>query len=358
MSKKLFEPYKLGSIELKNRVVMAPMTRCRAINNVPNELIAEYYNQRSNAGLIITEGTSPSPNGLGYARMPGIFSKEQIEGWKKTTAAVHAKGGKIFVQLMHSGRIGASENLPEGAKLIGPSAITAATSKIWSDKSMAMLDCPVPQEMTLEDIQKAIQEFVQAAKNSIEAGFDGVELHGANGYLIEQFINPVSNVRTDNYGGSVENRSRFAIEVTKAVAEAIGADKTGIRFSPYGVASDMAIYDSLDETYTYLAKELNKIGIVYIHIADHSSMGAPKVPDSVKNAIRSEFKNTIMGVNGYNAETAEADLQANKVDLAVFGRPYIGNPNLVEKLQNNSELTPPDFSTVYNADAVGYTDYK
>jgi N-ethylmaleimide reductase len=224
---KLLTPVKSGILELKNRVVMAPMTRCRAIGNVPNDLIAEYYKQRSGAGLIITEGISPSPNGLGYARIPGIFSKEQVDGWKKTTSAVHANGGKIFAQFMHSGRISHPLNMPEGSQVLAPSAVKAA-GQMWTD-SQQMQDFPTPKAMTAEELIQTKNEFVSAARNAVEAGFDGVELHSANGYLLEQFLSPVSNIRTDNYGGSIENRCRFVLEVVAAVVEAIGKDKTGIR---------------------------------------------------------------------------------------------------------------------------------
>lgn len=273
---KLFSPMKVGSIELKNRIVMSPMTRCRAIGNIPGDLQATYYGQRAGAGLIVTEGTSPSPNGLGYARIPGIFSREQVEGWKKVTAAVHHNGGKIFVQLMHTGRISHPLNLPEGTRVLAPSAVKPA-GQMWTD-AQQMQDFPVPTAMTAEDMEQAKTEFVNASKNAIEAGFDGVELHGANGYLLEQFLSPFSNVRTDNYGGTIENRASFVIEVAAAVGDAIGKDKLGIRLSPYGVASDMPHYPEIDATYKYLAVKLNEIGIAYIHIVDHSALGGPVVP--------------------------------------------------------------------------------
>ena len=271
---------------------MAPMTRCRAIGNIPNELIAEYYKQRSGAGLIITEGTSPSPNGLGYARIPGIFSKQQLEGWKKTTSAVHKEGSKIFVQLMHTGRISHPLNMTEGSQIIAPSAVKAA-GQMWTD-SKQLQDFPIPKEMTAEDILNTKSEFIAASKNAIDAGFDGVELHSANGYLLEQFLSPISNIRNDNYGGSIENRCRFVLEVVEGVAAAIGKENTGIRVSPYGVASDMPHYPEIEATYKYLTEHLNKIGITYIHIVDHSAMGAPIVPMEIKKLIRNSFKNTII----------------------------------------------------------------
>jgi len=353
---KLFSSYKLGKIELNNRIAMSPMTRSRAINNIPNELIAEYYAQRSDAGLIITEGTSPSPNGLGYSRIPGIFNKQQIDGWKKVTDAVHSKGGHIFVQLMHTGRISHQHNLPAGAKVLAPSAVKA-TGQMWTDIA-GMQDLPTPEEMTADELQTAKKEYVQAAKNAIEAGFDGIELHGANGYLLEQFLSPYSNVRTDNYGGNVENRVRFVLEVAKEASNAIGKEKVGIRLSPYGVASDMPHYAEIDETYSYIAKELGKIGIAYIHVVDHSAMGAPHVPASIKNTIREQFAGTIILAGGYDKQKAENDLQNGKADLIGFGKPFINNPDLVNRLLHNFPLSENlDTATFYSPGENGYTDY-
>jgi len=354
--KKLFTTYRLGQTELKNRIVMAPMTRSRAIGNIPNELVAEFYKQRSAAGLIITEGTSPSPNGLGYSRIPGIYSKEQIAGWKKVTEAVHNNGSKIFVQLMHTGRIGHQLNLPEEAKIIAPSAVKA-DGQIWTDSNQ-MQDYPVPAEMTTKELAMTIKEFADAAKNSIEAGFDGVEIHSANGYLLEQFLSPVSNNRADNYGGSIENRCRFVLEVAKSVAETIGKEKTGIRLSPYGVASDMPHYPEIEATYKYLAEQLNIIDIEYIHIVDHSAMGAPAVPQEMKTAIRNSFRNSIIISGGYDIDRAEADLNKGLGDLVAFGRPFINNPDLVERLTNGWPLsTDLNYDLLYTPGETGYTDY-
>lgn len=353
---KLFSTYKLGKIELKNHIVMAPMTRSRAINNIPNDLMAEYYAQRAGAGLIITEGTSPSPNGLGYPRMPGIFSAEQIKGWELVTKAVHEKGGKIFIQIMHTGRIGHKNNLPEGARVLAPSAVKAA-GQMWTD-SEGMKEHPVPEAMTKEELAAAKSEFIQAAVNAIEAGFDGVELHGANGYLLEQFLSPHTNLRTDEYGGSIENRCRFVIETARDVANAIGNERTAIRLSPYGANCDMKPYPEIDETYTYLAEELNKIGLVYIHLADHSAMGAPDVPRKTKQAIRDKFKNTLILSGGYNKETADEELMSGIADIVAFGRPFINNPDLVERLKNGWPLSQDlNFDAFYTPDEKGYTDY-
>jgi len=335
---------------------MCPLTRSRAIGNIPNDLMATYYEQRASAGLIITEGTTPSPNGLGYARIPGIFSPEQIEGWKKTTSAVHKKGGKIFLQLMHTGRISHELNLPAGAKILAPSAVKPA-GQTWTDAKQ-LQDFPVPSAMTAEEIASTRAEYVQAAKNAIAAGFDGVELHGANGYLLEQFLSPISNTRTDGYGGSIENRARFVLEVATEIVSAIGKEKTGIRVSPYGVASDMPHYPEIDATYDYLSTSLNKLGLVYMHLVDHAAMGAPAVPLEIKQTIRNNFKNTIILAGGFNQESAEAAIESGLADLIAFGRPFISNPDLVERMQNgwplNQELKMDLF---YTAEAAGYTDY-
>ena len=352
----LFTPYKLGHVTLKNRIVMAPMTRSRAIGNIPNNLMAEFYSQRADAGLLITEGTSPSPNGLGYSRIPGLFNREQVIGWKNVTDQVHKKNGKIFVQLMHTGRVSHPLNMPPDAKVISSSP-EILKGEIWTDQKQ-LQPYPVPLEMSNDDIQNTIGEFVNSAKLAIEAGFDGVELHGANGYLIEQFINPTVNKRTDKYGGSIENRIRFVLEIAQKTADAIGGDKLGIRVSPYGAASGMGMYDEVDETYSLLAKKLSAIGLVYIHVVDHSSMGAPEVKPSVKAAIRENFKNTIILAGGYDSVKAEHDLKEKKGDLVAFGRYFISNPDLVKKLKLGLHLQDADTSTFYTPGDKGYTDYK
>lgn len=353
---KLFSPYKLGKIELKNRIVMAPMTRCRAINNIPNELMANYYRQRSGAGLIITEGVAPSPNGLGYARMPGIFSEEQCEGWRLITDAVHGQGGRIFVQLMHTGRMSHPANMPGGSVVLAPSAI-AAPAKLYTD-SGGLQEVPVPVAMTAEDILATKKEFMKAAINAITAGFDGVELHGANGYLLEQFISPVSNQRGDSYGGNPENRCRFVIEIAAAVGQAIGMDKTAIRLSPYGVNGGMKYYDEVDDTYRYLATELDKLGILYVHIVDHSASGAPVVPRSVKEEIRSRLSGATILAGGYSRDRAEKELQLGYADLIAFGKPFISNPDLVDRMILNQPWNVNwDPDTFYSPGPEGYTDY-
>lgn len=352
----LFSSYELQKIDLKNRIVMAPMTRCRTVNNVPNDLMAEYYTQRAQAGLIITEGTSPSPNGLGYARMPGLFNAEHVAGWKKITDAVHAAGSKIVVQIMHAGRVGHPANLPEGARLLAPSAV-AWTGEMYVD-GQGNQPIPVAQEMTPDDIEAAIQEYVHAAELAIEAGFDGVELHAANGYLIEQFLNTAANQRTDQWGGSVENRIRFAVEIARRTAEKIGADRVGIRVSPYSSGQGLNSDDlEIESVYGQLADELKQLGLMYIHIVDHSAMGMPTVPDRIKTIIREAFQGTIILSGNYDLGRANADLAEGRGHLVAFGRPFISNPDLPTRLREGRELTPPDFTTLYTPGSKGYTDY-
>jgi N-ethylmaleimide reductase len=350
----LYSPAKLGPLTLQNRLVMSPMTRSRAPGNVPNELMAQYYGQRSSAGLIITEGTSPSPNGLGYVRIPGIFSADQVAGWRLVTEAVHAKGAKIFIQFMHCGRVAHPDNLPPGARVVAPSAI-AAKAQMFTDGGMKPL--PTPEAMTDADLKTTLAEFVTAAKNAVAAGFDGVELHGANGYLLEQFIRPTSNQRTDRYGGAIENRARFVLEVADATIAAIGKDKVGIRLSPFGVFNDMPLHPELEAEYGYLAEKLNAAGLVYVHLVDHSAGGAPPVPDSIKATFRKVFKRTLILSGGYDAERAESDLAAGRGDLVGVGKPFLANPDLVKRWTQGANLNTPDPTTFYSPGPKGYIDY-
>lgn len=351
-----FTSHELGLLTLSNRIVMAPMTRSRALNNLANELMANYYGQRATAGLIVTEGVSPSPNGLGYARIPGIYSEEQTQAWAQVAKAVHKKGGKIFMQLMHTGRIGHLHNLPKGGKVLAPSAIQPK-GQMWTDQE-GLLDFHTPQSFTLQELHDTKQEFVQAARNAVKAGFDGIELHAANGYLLEQFLSPSVNQRTDEFGGSVENRARFVLEVAREVSEAIGRDKTGIRFSPYGLFNDMTHYPEIDETYLHLAEKLNDLNIGYIHLVDHSADGAPEVPLELKKALRNKFQNTIIITGGYNLAKAEQDITLGLTDLVGFGKPFISNPDLVYRLQKNLPLNIKlDASTLYTPGEKGYIDY-
>jgi N-ethylmaleimide reductase len=358
MNVSLFSPNKLGAMELVNRVVMAPMTRCRATaDHIPTPIMATYYAQRATAGLLITEGTAPSPDGAGYARIPGLYNNQQIAAWKTITDAVHQRKGRIFVQLMHVGRVAHPANMPSGARILAPSALQQSGA-MWTD-SAGMQPYAMPVAMSEADIESAIESFVQAAANAITAGFDGVELHGANGYLIDQFLNTASNHRTDRWGGSVEKRIRFAVEIAARVSKKIGAEKTGIRISPYGVFNDMKPDAEMDALYQALAVELSQLGLAYIHVVDHSAMGAPPVKAEIKALIRAHFKGAYILSGGYeDAARAEADLQAGRGDMVAFGRPFISNPDLVARLKNSIALTPPNPETFYTPGEVGYTDYK
>lgn len=349
---KILSPYQKGSLYFKNHLVMAPMTRSRATGNLPNELMAQYYGQRTGAGLIITEGTAPVPEALGYPRIPGIFSPEQVTAWKQVTDAVHAGNSKIFVQLMHTGRVGHILNLPAGMKLVGPSAIKAA-GQIYTDAA-GMQDYSEPVALDEEGIRQVITGHITAAKNAMEAGFDGIELHGANGYLIEQFLHPDINTRNDAYGGNIQNRARLVLELVAQTAAAIGNNKVGIRFSPFSTLGDLPPYDAqeVQETYIYLAKELNALGIAYIHIG----VAAP-VPPGMFQAIRNAFKGTIILCNGLTPETAETALDEGFADLVAFGRAYLANPDLDQRIKDGDTLNEPDYNTLYTPGPKGYTDY-
>lgn len=352
----LLEPYSIRSLALKNRAVMSPLTRSRAVvANTPNELMAEYYGQRAGAGLIVSEGTSPSPNGLGYPRIPGLFNAAQVAGWKLVTDAVHARGGKIVVQLMHTGRVTHAANLPAGAEVLSPTD-EILPGEMYTD-AHGMQAHSKPRAMTEADIAHAIGEYAQAAKLAIEAGFDGIELHAANGYLLEQFLNANVNRRTDGYGGSPSARNRFVLEVVRATVEAIGADRVGIRLSPYGVFNSTGPYADLDEQYLSLVQQLSAAKLLYLHVVDHTAMGAPPVPDSIKRSLREHFDGPFILAGGFNADSAEAALAAKQADLIAFGRSFLANPDLVERMRVKAPLNAPDMSTFYTPGATGYTDY-
>jgi N-ethylmaleimide reductase len=352
----LFDNLTIGALALSNRAVMSPLTRSRAVeSNVPNALMAEYYGQRASAGLIITEGTSPSPNGLGYARIPGLFNDDQVRGWKLVTDAVHSKGGKIFVQLMHTGRVAHIANLPAGAEVLGPSA-AVCPGEMHTD-SYGMQPHSAPRPMTDVDIMVAVREYARAAKLAMEAGFDGVELHAANGYLIEQFLNANVNKRTDDYGGSIDGRNRFALEVVQATVAAIGAERVGIRLSPHGVFNDTGPFSEVDAQYAALTAALSAYGLVYLHVLDHSAMGAPPVPVELKTTLRGAFKGLLILAGGFDTASAEKALAEGRADLVAFGRPFLSNPDLVARMQTNAALNPLDMSTFYTPGPKGYTDY-
>ena len=352
----LFATFKTPSLQLSNRVVMSPLTRSRATqDNIPTALMAEYYGQRATAGLIITEGTSPSPNGLGYPRIPGLFNAAQVAGWKQVTDAVHSKGGKIVVQLMHTGRVTHLANLPAGAEVVGPSA-DICPGEMFTD-AQGMKPHSTPKAMTQADITAAVSEYVRSAKLAIEAGFDGVELHAANGYLIEQFLNANVNKRTDAYGGSIEGRNRFALEVARATVAAIGADKVGMRMSPHGVLGGTGTFPEVDAQYLALTDALSALGLAYIHVLDHSALGTPPVPEETKKALRAAFKGTFILAGGFDRARAEAALTEGRADLIAFGRPFIANPDWVARMQGGAASNELDMSTFYTPGPKGYTDY-
>lgn len=352
---KLLKSYNLKGLKLSNRIIMAPLTRARATGNVPNDLMVKYYSQRSQAGLIISEGTAPSPNGLGYARIPGIYTDQQIEGWKKITDAVHKNGGKIFLQIMHTGRVSHIDNMEEEAEILAPSAI-ALEGDMYTDQNGPQ-PYPIPREMTTREIKQAQEEFVQAALNAIKAGFDGVEIHSANGYLADQFLNTASNKRTDEYGGTKENRSRFTLEVIEKVTEAIGSDKVGVRLSPYSSFNGTEIFDGIDDQFLYLTEQLNRFGLAYLHLVDNSSLGSPNISKFIFLMIRENFDGTLIRNGGYIKEEAEKSISDNKADLIAFGRPFIANPDLVYRFENDLDLNEPDPGTFYTPGKKGYTDY-
>ncbi|MDP9606479.1 UNVERIFIED_ORG: N-ethylmaleimide reductase [Variovorax paradoxus] len=352
----LFEPLVTPAIRLANRTVMAPMTRSRAVNaNTPNTLMAEYYGQRASAGLLITEGTSPSPNGLGYARIPGLFNEAHVRGWKVVTDAVHAKGGKIFVQLMHTGRVSHTANLPAGAEVLGPMA-SPCPGDMHTD-SQGMQPHSAPRAMTAIDIARAVDEYANAARLAIEAGFDGVELHAANGYLIEQFLNANVNQRTDAYGAGIEGRNRFALEVASATAAIIGARRVGIRLSPYGVFNSTGAFPEVEAQYLALTEKLSKLGLQYVHLLDHSAMGAPPVPAELKARLRTAFQGLFILAGGFDRAKAESALEAGQADLIAFARSFLANPDLVERMRNDMALNVIDTATFYTPGPRGYTDY-
>lgn len=352
----LFSPFSLGALELPNRIVMAPMTRSRATpEHVPTPIMAEYYAARADGGLLITEGTAPDANGVGYPRIPGLYNDDQVAGWKVVTDAVHARGGRIAVQLMHTGRISHPANMPEGARVLAPSAVLAA-GEMYTD-SAGPQPHPTPEAMTEADIEDALEGYVAASKNAVAAGFDLVELHGANGYLIDQFLSPNANQRDDAWGGDAAGRRRFAVEAARRAAAAIGADKVGIRLSPFGAYNDIHPWDTIEADFVALARELGALGLAYVHVVDHSGMGAPPVPATTKAGIREAFGGPIILSGNYDRARADADLAAGHGELVAFGRPYLANPDLVTRLQTGAELNAPNFDTFYTPGPEGYTDY-
>ncbi|RPH20179.1 alkene reductase [Buttiauxella warmboldiae] len=359
-SRHLFETTHVGSVPLQNRIVMAPMTRSRSAQpgNIPTALMAKYYQQRASTGLIITEATQISPQGQGYSWTPGIHSPEQVAGWRQVTDAVHQAGGKIFSQLWHVGRMSHESFHPDG-KPVAPSALSP-NAQVWvvgEDGVGRMVDCPVPRELSPDDIRQVIADYRQAALNAVAAGFDGVEVHGGNGYLIDQFLRRSSNKRSDQYGGSLTNRVRFAQEVLEAISDAIGADRTGIRLAPFITQRGMDDPQAI-EAILALAAWCEQKGIAFIHLAEADWDDAPQVPYEFRETLRATFSGAIIVAGNYTKEKAEKLLAAGVVDLIAFGRPFIANPDFPRRLAENLPLAPVgNPNTLFGGNEAGYTDY-
>lgn len=346
----LHTPYDRAGQAYRNRIAMAPMTRSRAHGNVPNALMAEYYGQRASAGLVVTEGVSPAPEGLGYARIPGLFTPQQRDAWRPIADAVHAGGGKLFIQLMHTARIGHPLNLPEGATPIAPSAVAAAGT-IWTDQD-GMQPHPVPKAMDAADLERVRAAFVQSARYAREAGADGVELHAANGYLFAQFLNPRSNVRTDQWGGTGENRRRYLLAVLDDTIDAIGREHVGVRLSPFNPYNDLeAGFEGEREEFLATVDALAARDIAYLHLAGGSVSG------ELLADVRRRFPGTLVVNGGFDAAKADDVLAAGHADVVAFGAPFIANPDLPLRLREGLPLAKPDPATFFSADAKGYTDW-
>ena len=353
----LFQPYSIGSLALANRLVMAPLTRSRAgAGDVPTALMATYYTQRASAGLIVSEASQISPQGKGYIQTPGIYSAEQIVGWKQITDAVHAQGGKIALQLWHVGRI-SHPALQEGGAL--PVAPSAVTPKGWVFTGQGQEDMVTPRALELAELPGIVADYRRAAQNALAAGFDGVEIHSANGYLLDQFLRDKTNLRTDSYGGSIANRARLLLEVTDAILEICDKDRLGVRLSPLSAVND--IDDSHPEPlFTHVVQELAKRDIGFLHIVEGMT-GGPRIPgkstDFDLNQLRALFPNTYMANNGYTREMAIAARAENRADLIAFGKAFIANPDLVDRLRRDAPLNALDVATLYGGGEHGYTDY-
>lgn len=350
----LFEPYKLGDIILSNRVVMGPLTRNRAVDGlVPSPYAAQYYAQRASAGLIIAEATQVSPQAQGYQDTPGIYSDAQIAGWRTVTDAVHAKGGHIFLQLWHTGRVSHVSVQPEGSAPVAPSAIRAK-SKTYVNNSF--VETSEPRALLIEELPVIIDDFRTAAAKAILAGFDGVEIHGANGYLLDQFAKDGTNHRTDRYGGSIENRARLLLEVTEAVISEIGSKRTGIRISPVTLANGVSTSDP-QLLFNYIVSELDKLSPVYLHVIEGNTGGSRDIAPFDYVSLKKRFRNTYIANNGYNRALADQSLVSGAADLIAFGHDFIANPDLVERLRTGAPIATYNQSTLYGGGAEGYTDY-
>ncbi|MBH0017237.1 alkene reductase [Pseudoalteromonas sp. NZS71_1] len=364
----LFSSIELGPFTLKNRIVMPPLTRSRSTQpgNIPNELMAEYYAQRASAGFMVTEGTQIEPRGQGYAWTPGIHSQAQIEGWKKVTHAVHAKGGVIFAQLWHVGRVSHATLQPNSGKPVGPSDIIADNVKVFIETAPgegALAEPSAPRALSTTEVGELVNMYAQAARNALEAGFDGVELHCANGYLVNQFISEHTNNRDDQYGGTLSNRLRFLKEIVEAVSDVVGSDRLGVRFAPLFESTDETrVYLGLVEsnphhTYVQAVKVLEQAGIAYLSIAEADWENAPDLPQEFYKAVRAEFSGRIIYAGKYTVEKAVRILGEGYGDLFAFGRPFIANPDLPERIANNWTFNEADAATMYGGTEVGYSDY-
>lgn len=345
----LFAPVQVGRYALANRLVMSPMTRSRAyVDGTPGELAAKYYSQRASIGLIVAEGTQPSDDGQGYTTTPGIYTPAHIAGWRKVTDAVHAKGGRIFIQLMHAGRISHPDNTPHHRQPVAPSAITPGTQMFTAT---GMKDIPTPRALTTDEVRETISDFRHAARSAIEAGADGIEIHGANGYIVQQFFAPNANIRTDEYGGSIANRARFAIELACAIAEEIGADRTAIRLSPGSTLSgiDEGVEGPL--LYRHLVAELDKLGLAYLHIMHNGD-------EELLRGIRSLWtQKLILNRPGRQLETVGADVASGLADLEAYGQMVLANPDFVARLITGAPMNEPNPAAYFGGDARGYVDY-
>jgi 2,4-dienoyl-CoA reductase-like NADH-dependent reductase (Old Yellow Enzyme family) len=366
----LFDTFDLNGLTLSNRFVMAPMTRSRAPNDIANEQIALHYTQRATAGLIVSEGTPISREGQGYLFNPGIFSKEQIQGWKLVTDSVRSVGGRMFAQLWHVGRVSHTSIQIDGKAPVSSTNKAAQGGMAFGyteNGEPGFVPTSTPRALTTEEVGRVVEDFAQAAANAIEAGFDGVEIHGANGYLLEQFLNPLVNDRTDRYSAkNLDDRLRFVFEVVDAVSARIGKNRVGIRISPYGQLFDMPIYPEIDETYAALCSGMNERGIAYVHVMDQthffmageSSAAQEKALRELLKDCKARLGNTALIIAGdMTLERAQDLVDAGLIDLPAFGQPFIGNPDLVARLKNGWPLTTPDRDTYYGGDAKGYVDY-
>lgn len=363
-----FTPVKLGLHTLKNRIVLPPLTRQRSTQpgNVANALMAEYYQQRAGAGLLVTEGTQIEPRGQGYAWTPGIYTLEQIAGWRTVTEAVHAKGGVIFAQLWHVGRVSHTALQPDGAAPVSASAIATERVSVFIETAPGageLVTPSAPRALSTDEVQELVQLYIQAARNAMDAGFDGIELHCANGYLVNQFISAHSNVRTDQYGGSLHNRLRFLREVVSGVAECIGKEKVGVRFAPLFTTTEEArtylgmVEEDPHTTYIEAIKVLEDVGIAYLSIAEADWDDAPAMPQTFRRAVRDTFSGAIIYAGRYNPESGAQLLESGLADLVAFGRPFMANPDLPARIANDWPLNPLNPATVYGGNAEGYVDY-